>query len=321
MTLKDIEDRVLEHFNYSTDALASDSRSRVRGHVNYWHRRILSRPGMEVLRYGTVTVSSVASTPTVALPNSVEKILKVRDTANRRALDERSLDFYRAVEPDPTAHTGTPCYYVNLGNAFLTAMSAASGIWLVSSSANDAFRAYLEGGSATALKSQVVTLTGTTRVQVGTDVDWRWVGVTLERAGDGVVSVYDAAVAGNLLQTIPAGQTRAFTLQMALIPCPSAALSYSIDVERKLVDLENGSDVPVIPDDYHWLLEQGGKVSEYERTNDDRWGSARKELEIGISELRRFVTGSELAIVPGRSGMIGISRLGGWTPADTWIRR
>ena len=104
-----LEQAVYRDFGYA-DSPASAVSSRIQGYLNDRHRRLLILPGMEKFRMETGTTTLVASTSTYALDMPIQKILKVVDTTNDHALEQRSLDWWRRVDPDPT--TGTQEYWI-----------------------------------------------------------------------------------------------------------------------------------------------------------------------------------------------------------------
>src|SRR5512135_268985 len=108
MTLQDLENAVLDHFNYSTDDGDSVVRRRIRRHLNEWQHRILTMPGLDRLRDSSVTVMSVLNTPTVSLGPAVGKILRVYETTHDTVLTIRDTEWYRRIAPDTTASTGLP---------------------------------------------------------------------------------------------------------------------------------------------------------------------------------------------------------------------
>ena len=322
MTLKELSDAVLEHFNYSTDG-ESEARRRVIKHLNDWQRRILSRPGFERLRQSSTTVASVASTATINLPPSVGRIIRIRDTVNDVTLAERFFDWYRTAEPDPSSNTGIPTVWVPAGEAACAELGATSGtgIWVESTSASDTCRAYIEGVRLGGyVWSDTVVMTGVTRVQVGALADW--VEITkfsLSDAAVGTVTLYKVNAAGTALATIPIGKSASKYRRIALWPTPSDAYTYYVDYARALIDMAQDNDEPMLPEDFHWLLETGARLSEYEKTDDTRVRDTRAELERGIGDLRATLHMRDVP-VPGRTPVRVISRINGWCPADTVVR-
>jgi hypothetical protein len=166
------------------------------------------------------------------------------------------------------------------------------------------------------------TLTGITRVQIGggsglTD----YVDVTqfqLSTACVGDISLYDAAAAGNLLGVIPRGATTARYWGFLLCLTPSAALTYTLDVEHEVLPLVNDTDEPLLPPRFHRLLPMGARAKEYEKTSDSRYAVAQAEYERGLDQLIYAVTCPPGTIyIPGASRGDYGSNLGPWYPGGS----
>jgi hypothetical protein len=73
------------------------------------------------------------------------------------------------------------------------------------------------------------------------------------------------------------------------------------------------NDEPLIPADFHWVIEAGAKMLEYEKTDDRRYPAAKAEYEQGIRDLKWFVTQQA-----SDSGTVSApSQLGPWYPAGS----
>jgi len=80
------------------------------------------------------------------------------------------------------------------------------------------------------------------------------------------------------------------TYTLTLHPTPSAALEYSIDIERPVLPLEDPTDVPdLLPEDFHDLLSLLARCDEYEFKSDDRWAGAKLQADRRVMELRAWV--------------------------------
>lgn len=321
MTLKDLEDRWLAHFNMDT-AAGSSATTRVRGrqYINDWHRNILSRDGFARLRRSTVTFASVAGEPTVALWQGDCEILDVTERTNNTRLTRQTLDWYRSIDSNPTLTTGNPYAWIPLGQAAAASPAATgTGLWVVSSSASDTGTAYIEGTRVGGFPGTAnVTMTGVTRAQLGALADW--IEVTkfyISAVAVGSVSLYDAAANGNVLSVIPIGKSSARYQVIALEPTPASAITYYADVQRDIPDMSNATDEPLLPADFHQLLLLGAMVSEYERTDDDRYTRTLARLEDGIKRCRYAVeVDGDTIYVPGRQ-VTTRSVLGPWYPAGS----
>lgn len=105
--------------------------------------------------------------------------------------------------------------------------------------------------------------------------------------------------------------------QIVLWPKPAQAGTLAIDYVSTLFALATDGDVPLLPEDFQYLLSTGARVNEYERMDDDRKQGAVAELEAGIRDLRYFlVNTSSHTRMPGQS-FGGFSRLGPHFPAGS----
>ena len=305
----------------------TDVTTRLTAYINDWHRRILSMPGMGGLRDDTITFASVASTARYALPVSVAKIKGISERTNDQTLRPKSLDWYRTVDPDP--QEGTPEYWIPFSWTQVAVQpSNASEVFVKSTSASDtAIVAYLRGirtgGYPVTLS---VTLTGVTAVTLGsayTDI----IEITeayISAAAVGTVTFHEDSGAGTELARIAIGQTNQRYQTILLWPTPAAVVTYYVDYTREMQDLVNGTDEPLIPIDFHWLLIDGARYSEYEYLDDTRrfeiWDARRGPgretgtLADGIKNLRCWKSSGEV-IVSGQM-VQGRSRFGPHYPAD-----
>lgn len=321
MTLTEILADSYRRLGYSTSP-ASEVTTRLTAFANETHRELLALPGLEGLRDDQITVASVASTARIALPPSVGRIQSVQNRTNQILLKETTLAEIRRRNPGLTI-TGIPTEFARAGfQEVATQPAAATGVWAASSSAADtvptvtvaAIRTggYLHAPAATAL-------TGTSRVQIGTQTDY--IDITrfyLSAACVGDVTLYDAAASGNTLAVIPKGQTFARYQVLQLDPVPSSALTYYIDYTRNVPEMANGTDEPLLPLDFHRLIGLGIRKKEWEAKDDDRYTSVAMEFEHGARALRHWVQtdGTQLLSLR-RSSAARPSQLGSWYPAGS----
>lgn len=321
MTLQGILDDAYRRTGYGTSP-ATAIVTKFTAFANETHRELLSLAGLEQLRDDQITVASVASAPRVALPQSVGRIQAIQDRTNQRLLREITLGEIRRRNPGLT-FTGIPSEFARVGYQEVAAQPAATGVWAASTSAADtvptvnvaAIRTggYLHTPSA-------VALTGTSRVQIGTQTDY--IDVTrfyLSAVCVGDVTLYDAAASGNVLAVIPKGQTFARYQVIQLDPVPSSALTYYVDHTREIPELVNPTDEPLLPLDFHRLIGTGIRLREYEKTHDDRYTLALAEMETGRRALRHWVQtdGTQTLSLRSRSRTMRPSQLGAWYPAGS----
>lgn len=321
MTLQEIERAIYRRFELPDDPPGA-TRRRILGFINEAYRAILSSPHFPMLRAVQTSITTVASRADYPLHGSLTSVRQVTEAANDIRLEPRSLAWYRGIEPDP--QEGTPEYYISDRFLGVYRRPAATGVWAVSSSASDtspiAYAEAARGAMTTAVadpSTLSATLTGTSRVQLGTltdlsDVTRFW----LSAAPVGDVSLYDASSAGNLLAVIPAGKTTVRYREFILWPTPSDAITYTLDCERGLTDLVNPTDEPLIPEDFHDLLILGARRREYEvRKKSDLYQATMREEGLRLRDLRIYVNGP--AAIYGAGTEVLPSRLGPWFPAGS----
>jgi hypothetical protein len=273
--------------------LASDTNAtRLTSFLNTTHRQLLGLPGMESLRNDTITFASVAGQSLYGLPANITRIEGISDRTSTRMLRLRSLRDLRVHDPGLTS-SGTPDSYVPRGLQQVSVQpSAATGLWVVSSSASDTTQSIkVETVRTGGLSfSGAVTVTGTTRVQVGTLTDHiEVVKFYSDLVAVGDLSLYTAAAAGTLLAQIPIGKLYARYLGIQLSPTPSGAITYYVDYVRTIPEMVNPTDEPLLPDDFHWLLVEGALMKEWTKRDDDRRVAAEREWLKGLAALKYFV--------------------------------
>lgn len=308
------------------DSPATAVVTKTKQQVNEVYESVLAEPGVSALLYGTLTVASVASRARYGLSN-VAQVKSLTEATNDTKLRARTLGWYRAVDPDPISHEGTPQVYVPLGQVAVAQVPAATGtgLWAVSSSASDTVPtvtvdAVRVGGYPHA--PSAATVTGLTRVQIGggsglTDyIDVTQFQLSAVCVGD--ISLYDASSGGNLLAVIPRGQTTSRYWGFLLWPTPSAAITYTADVEHDLLPLVNDTDEPRLPIRFHRLLSIGGRMKAYEGLDDVRYGVAEKEYARELAKLKYSLHPQDYVMVPGGGESDEGSNLGPHFPAGRW---
>ena len=321
MTLKELEDGLLEHFNYDLSMAESRPRLRIRRHLNLWHRRFLTMPMLARLREATVTFDSVANQAEYTFRHGIARILRIYERTNDQVLIPQSVDWYRSIEPDPQA--GTATYWIPIGERPTDTDPSSTGLWVNSSSAADVTQVvHLQGivGADQVIYDGETILNGVTRVQFGTETDFHAVSkFYLSGQCAGMVQLWSAAAAGTRLALISPGTLYSRYQRFILWPTPASVVTYYIDCELGIRDMNASSDEPMLPPDFHDLLDVGARIEEYEKSNDDTRASiARGTLARRLADLQAFVD-----IRPGYVGIPGEmmasrpSRLGPWFPAGT----
>lgn len=321
MTRTTLEQAVYRDFGYA-DSPATAILNRVRGYLNDRHRRLLVRPGLEKLRMQTGTLTLVASTPIYGLDLPIQKLLKVVDTTNDQALEQRTLDWYRRVDPDP--QSGTQEYWIPMRWGPALRDIGGTGLWVVSTSASDTTQAVnVETINTAGSHTQTTaTLNGTTRVQIGTATTHQRLlrfAHDAAAAAVGVIELYDASSAGNRVSAIHVGRTNAQLLTIALWPTPAAADTLRLDYLHHIRDFSVAYDEPQLPLDFHYLVSVGAKIDEARHKDDARWRQWQDEWEEGIVQLEGFVNNfTDTLIIPGMGERTGRSNLGPNYPNGIW---
>ena len=327
MTLLDIETDVLSRLGYNISSVDATVKARIDRFINETQQEILSEPGMEELLFDTVTFASVASTPTYSLPPILARIRTMRETTNRRIILPMSIADYRLAYPDPTTTTGTPTNYVELGYAFVSQQPADASELFVKSSDNvtdtgGSKKAYIEGYTTGGqYRAASVAVNGTTGASFSSSIT-TWIEVTrfyLDFTPVGVISLFeDSLTVGTLMAQIGIGLTNARHRKIALAPCPSAAITYTMDFERDVPSMSNANDESILPVRFHRLLSLGARMREYEKQDQRRYKDAQAEYLYALKKFKHFM----LLDAAGRPNLRGAlaerpSQLGGWFPANT----
>jgi hypothetical protein len=296
VTLTQILADLYRRLSYSSSP-ATEIATRLTAFVNETLQEILSEPGLAAWiarNEPNPTFASVANRAAYAVPLALDRVDFLTEHTNQRRLTAKSMDWYRATYPDPTAITGTPDAFVPTGfQAVSVQPTAATGIWGVSTSAADTTQSVKvetvrTGGVPF---SSALTLNGLTRVQLGTATDHEQVTkFYVSAVGAGDIKLFDAAASGNELGKIPIGLTFARYYAFLLAPTPAAAITYYVEGERPLPDMANGTDEPPFPARFHRVLIDGALCREYELKDDTRAARARQRYEHSVSQLRYFVT-------------------------------
>lgn len=253
MNLGALMQTALDDGNFSSDA-ASKVQATYRRYFNEAHRSALRFAGIDELRAGSLTFSTVANQRRYGLPQVFDRVDRMTDETNRHIMVYRTRDWLRYVDPGADT-TGTPDYWIPDGLTPVQIQPSATGLWIASDSSSDTTQtASLVGvrSNGEAQAEITASLNGTTRVQFGTLTDYSEVlSWGLNASGAGNVSLYNAASSGSVLGRIPAGQTSIQYQGYVLWPTPSDAYTVRVDGQQRVTDLVQDTDVPQFPDTFH----------------------------------------------------------------------
>jgi len=301
----------------------TETTTRLKRYLNDGQKRILSRTDLTNLRNGTLQFTTEANRSSYGFVQAMRLIDKVTQVSNGSYLRARSIDWLRQMDPGQNA-SGLPTDWIDMGWQPVFRQPDSTGVWAASSGADTTqvvhLRAVRANGDEQPLSS--TTLTGTTRVQLGTLSDLVLIrSLTLDVAAVGNVTFYDAAAAGNELARFPIGVLSNRWKIGRLWPTPSAALEYEVDGQLAIMTMVNDDDVPMLPDDYHDVLPTYARMRWYRWLSDmPRYVTNRDELAARIQELRaysEFPQGYTPRLAERNYGLRW-NNLGGQYPADGW---
>lgn len=106
-------------------------------------------------------------------------------------------------------------------------------------------------------------------------------------------------------------------IRVQLWPTPQGAYSYTLDYEAQVADMTEDDEESLIPVNFRRILSLGAQEEEWIRADDDRAGIARARREALEKNFARYLW--DLADASS-SRPVGWSPLGGWYPAERWLR-
>jgi hypothetical protein len=330
--LNTLEQDLFRRLGFNTTTPDTATQTRLRAYLNETQNEILSEPGMDVLLQDSVTFASVASTPEYSLPPVVARVKAIYDTSNQIGLESRSRQWYRDAYPSPTAVTGLPDSWIDMGYAAVAKQpSNASELFVISDSASDGatktakIEGYITGGY---FRSASAVMNGITGVSFGATIT-SWIEVTKfyvvlgaggETTAAGNITLMEDSGAGTELARIPIGQDYARYRRIALAVCPSSAVTYTVDFLRDVADMSQAGDEPVLPPRFHRLLGIGARMREYEKQDQVRYRATQSEYLYGLKKLKFFLYSQAVGTpnLRGNAQPSRASRLGAWYAVDRW---
>jgi hypothetical protein len=329
MPLSDLQQTVYDHCGHLQQDAALIRR--ILRNLNTAHRAILSKKGMSRLRRATLTFSSVADTPYAVLPQSVSLIQSITDRTNQQPISVfNSIQEVREYDPGLAFSSGVPTAALidNLAAALKVEPSNASELFFKSDSASDGsskemfIQGIITGGE---MRTASAAMNGTTAVSFSSSIT-SWISavkVFLALAAGGAttaagnITIHEDSGAGTELGRILPGRTITRYSRIQLFPVPTAVVTYHADVELAIIDMAEAGDEPMLPEDFHWLLESYAISREWYRK--EKPALAREEerrYRDGIADLNsriRKLAGRPLPL----DGRPGFSQLGAYFEAGT----
>jgi hypothetical protein len=106
------------------------------------------------------------------------------------------------------------------------------------------------------------------------------------------------------------GNHAAGVFTVYLHPQPTDAITYTVDMTAIVSDFANDAAVPLLPDEFHHLLEVGASMDELLKTDDPRYNALEREYDEGIKSLQYWVAIHH----SGSNHPREFSQLGSWYP-------
>lgn len=282
-TFKEIRDhlKTITRLTTADESLIDDMINLTIQEINDFHTWTFNRR--------KTSFSTVASTEFYVLPRDVDLIGLIRQTSSpSRLLYLPDEIFYRYV-PNPTA-TGNPQYYRLWEEEGVSTRLATDGtVDIVSSSTSDtsSFKVTVSGYDTNGARiSENYSLNGTTKVS-GT--------ITFD-AGFPLFISKSANTTGDI--TVTTGSTTLLVLGrqersprfkcIGLYPIPSSAITMLLEYFGRIKELINDTDVPNIPNEWHWLIKDGAlsKIYQFQNKLNDYQGAEARYMN-GLNKMKQ----------------------------------
>lgn len=327
MNLGEIRESIYDHIGAKTNPDSAVIRM-VDRWINNTHREILGKKGFSRCRKAILPAVCVANSPLMTLPQAATAISIIVDRTNNRNLIPISLQDVRYRDPGLVFTGSIPDSYaiINFSSAVAAEPSQPLSLFITSDSASDGagLVATVEGiTSGGYYQVSRIALNGVTGVNVDTSIT-QWAHVTKFRISgqaSGNVKLREGSVAGTELACIPPGRSFPRYTQVHLSPTPSTAITYYCDLMLHVEDMVDPYDEPLIPEDYHWLLECGAMKRNYVKKDKPAlWKIEQANWATGMADLKEHLATKGGVSVSGQRANQGgrqFSQLGPNYPAGS----
>lgn len=307
MNLAELQLSIFDTLGLGT-AAGTEDRRRITRHLNTAHREMLTKKNIAKYRFATLPFTCVALSPYAVLPQAAVRILGITDRTNRRPLDEVSIGDIRQRNPG-NDFTNIPYGYTAVNPSAPVALdpSAAAELFVISTAAGDGtgISAFVEGTITDGYYRRAqIAMNGLTAVSLNTAIT-TWVHITkfyVGGAATGTITLHQTSGVGTELARIQPGRSYARYTKIELVDIPSSAITYYADVELHVDDMISPFDEPLIPEDFHWVLEANALWKEYKKR--EKWAAAKDERD------RYFDGRAELQVYAAKPGNYGINAHG-----------
>jgi hypothetical protein len=296
MNLGQIELGVYDRLNFNSTPDSALAR-RVRRYINDAHREILGKREFGQLRRNILTCSSVANSPLMVLPQAAVAIIIISDRATNRTLDVISLADVRFRDPGLKFTSSIPDSYcvINYASVVAADPSVGDSLFVISDAAADGsgLAVNIEGTvTGGYYRRASVALNGLVAVNINATIT-TWEHITkfyISGTAVGNVTLLQTSGAGPELARISPGHTYPRYTLIHLAGTPSTSATYYCDVEMHVEDMRNINDEPLLPEDYHWLLETGVLKREYmKREKMAQWKVEQQNWMAGLADMGAFL--------------------------------
>lgn len=299
MTLSELQATLYARLGFSAATVDAVVIARLLSYMNETQRSILSRKGMTRLRRAILPFSSVAGSPYAVLPRAAVQVFSIRDAANRLLVGPISLADVRYEDPGLAFSSSVPYGWtlINLAAAAQIEPVSSSSLFVFSSNAADGAtkKVFIEGVDYLGLyRSDSAILNGVTPVSLSALYVILTKCYLALAAGGATTAAGEVTITqgsgGSVVTVITTGSSSVRFTKIQLYPTPSAALTYSADVELHIQPMTQATDEPYLPEDFHDLLIIGSLMKEYSRREKPvQYAEELAQWKIRISELRSFV--------------------------------
>lgn len=326
MNLGELESTLYDRLGFASSPDSAITR-RIRRMINDSHREILGKRAFSRLLRTPITCSSVANDPLMVLPQAATKIIIISDRVNNRNLTPISLQDVRYRDPGLNFTGSIPDAYAVVNFAASVALQPTGLVdtFAISDSASDGsgISVSVEGVITGGYYRHVsIAMNGVTAVQLNTS-PWFFTHISkfyLSASAAGNVTLRSTSGAGTELARIVKSRSFPRYTQVHLSATPSTAIVYTCDVELHIEDMHAANDEPLLPENFHWLLECGAMRKEFlKREKLALWKIEDANWRQGISDLRGWLSSQGGVSAAGQRGSGGrqLSQLGSNYPAGS----
>lgn len=247
---------------------AADVTTRLTRFINSAVREVLADPILLKYRNATIPIVTVAGMSTCALQQAIADVNRIVDRGNQFELEETDQAWIRSQDPGRLVSGSTPTNYAIVGyRTQVAAQPAASEqLYVQSTSGSDTQIANIQVvNSKGYIRAMSVNLTGATPVAIGPADSVMVKAFYLASAAAGEVFLTEVSGGGNEIARIGIGYTSARYCVLEFFPQTSTAVTLYADVQLDIVDLINGTDEPIIEDEYTEAIIHLVRAREYDK--------------------------------------------------------